>query len=428
MNGRFWARRGLSAGFAIALALGILVHADPPTHAQSCAAAAFNSGIAWTGRSVVLVASNNPANEGGDLFYFWQTTGTSTWHKELVAAAGCQGAGWQPVTTLGYQSNAIAWTGASVVIAAVDTRNGGLYYWWQANGSTAWHQQTVAAGPPGCCSFGSVVNGNVTPYVVGYSVPSIAWTGKSVVVAATDSTGLHYWFQENGKTTWYHELVYRYVSSPGDARPQPSIAWTGSSVIIADWCQGNGSGLCYYWQSAGSNTWHRQIVDFSDANNPSIAWTGNAVIIAAKQYPSGGYPGVVSYWWQAAGTTTWHKQQVSTPRATPFNDSDFSPPSIAAAGGSAVIASVDQATEAQQLDYWWEPATSSGAWTQQNPSGSVQYSAWTGPRSIAWTGVSVVLTSTDACGDLDYWWQKVGTVTWNRQRVLTNPGWAPGTC
>lgn len=422
------ARRSLNAGLAIAVALSFLVHVGPSAHAQSCPPDLFNSGIAWTGKSVVLVASDNPANQGGNLYYFWQKTGTSTWHRELVAAAGCAGSGWQPVMTLGYESNAIAWTGDSVIIAAVDIRNGGLYDWWQANGGTTWHQQTVAAGPPGCCSFSSWVNGKGTPMVMGYSQPSIAWTGKSVVLAATDPRGLHYWFQEKGKTTWHHQLVYAYVGSPGDARPQPAIAWTGASVVIADQCQGNGYGLCYYWQAAGSNVWHRQIVDFGSSANPSIAWTGSAVIIAADRYDPNTKQVGVAYWWQAAGTTTWHMQQVSTPRVTPYNDRDFSTPSIAAAGGSIVIAAVDESTQAQQLDYWWEPATSNGGWTQQTPSGTDQYSGFTRPRSIAWTGVSVIITSTDACGDLDYWWQKVGTATWNKQRVSTNPGWPPGTC
>jgi hypothetical protein len=46
----------------------------------------------------------------------------------------------------------------------------------------------------------------------------------------------------------------------------------------------------------------------------------------------------------------------------------------------------------------------------------------------AWTGVSVVLISTTACGDLDYWFQQKSTTTWHKQRIVTNTAWPPGTC
>ena len=71
-------------------------------------------------------------------------------------------------------------------------------------------------------------NGVTTPMLFGYSAPSMAWTGRSVVVAATDKHGLHYWFQEKGKTTWYHQLV-----NANSAGSEPSIAWTGASIVIA---------------------------------------------------------------------------------------------------------------------------------------------------------------------------------------------------
>jgi hypothetical protein len=87
-----------------------------------------------------------------------------------------------------------------MIIAAKDQRDGGLYYWYQPGDTTTWHQQTVAAGPPGCCAFGSVINGVTTPTNLGYTIPSIAWTGRSAVIAACDEVGvLHYWFQNKGQ-------------------------------------------------------------------------------------------------------------------------------------------------------------------------------------------------------------------------------------
>jgi len=417
MSNVCWARRWLSAACSIAFALSVSVYASPAARAYTCQDAIFNSGIAWTGKSVVIVASPLRQN-GGNLFYFWQAVGTGTWHKQLVASGNdCppSGSGFTPVEPTGYQSNAIAWTGDSVIIAARDQRNGGIYYWWQPNGGTTWNQQTVAAGPPGCCSFG----GGTPPftYLVGYSVPSIAWTGKSVVIAAIDKNGLHYWLQEKGQTTWYHQLV---SSQDGNAHPsQPSIAWTGASVVIADSCN---AGLCYYWQQAGTAPWHRQVVDRGGGAYPSIAWTGSAVVIAALQGP-----GNIVYWWQAAGTAAWHKQQVNTngPR-------EFSGPSIAWAHGNPVIVATDDTTQNASsptyLDYWWQSGGMTGSWNLQHPDGgNGNYSGWNDPRSIALAGGSVVITTTDACGDVDYWWQQIGAPDWHEQRVSTNGGWPPGT-
>jgi hypothetical protein len=395
--------------------------ADDPT----CDTNFAHNGIAWTGNSVVLVASDNH-NDGGNLYYFWQKAGSGDWNRELVAAASggsCSGNcdyGYCPITPWGYVSNAIAWTGDSAVIAAVNQRDGGLYYWWQPSGGTGWNQQTIALGPPGCCSDYSVENGQTTPKVAGYSPPSIAWTGASVVIAACgQSNDLHYWFQKKGQGTWYHQLVAKGDCSSQEE--QPSIAWTGSSVIIAANCA---AGLCYYWEDAGNNAWNRQVVDqypSSVQNSPSITWTGHDVAIAASQ------GNTVSYYWQAAGTRPWHKYVV----ASSTNDS-FGPAAIAEANGSVVIAASQEGFSVPNdngLDYWWTPATDSNSWTQQAPAPSESnYSAWSDPRSVAWTGNSVVVTSTTACGDLDYWWQARSTTNWNHQRVATNQNWPRGAC
>lgn len=417
---RIFDRHGLWARALILAALGALLFVVPPARADDdCGNNFAHSGITWTGNSVAVVASDN-VDSGGNLYYFWQKTGTGTWHRELVAAANggtCPGhcTGLCPLVPWGYSSDAIAWTGDSIIIAAVDQRDGGLYYWWQAKDTSSWQQQRVAAGPPGCCSFGLVDNGVVTPSVFGYGKPSIAWTGKSVVLTACDHQGdLHYWFEEKGKATWYHELIAK-----GGCTWQPSIAWTGASVVIAATCNPNAA-LCYYWQAAGSGVWHRQVVDSAGDSPVSIAWTGNAVVIAAG---GSGSSSSVVYYWQAAGTQTWHKQQVVGP-----SQSAFGVPTIAAAGGSVVIASGEEAPQKNRLDYWWAPVTNTGAWTLQNPSGFGDFSAWTDPGAIAWTGVSVVIISTTACGDLDYWFQQKSTTTWHKQRIVTNTAWPPGTC
>jgi hypothetical protein len=106
-------------GFALmAVLLNTLVGADR---------AAAMGQIAWTGSAVVITATTA---EDGNLDYWWQQAGTSTWHPQVVAI-GRQ-----------YATPAIAWTGSAVVITATD-QYGNLDYWWQQAGTSTWHQETV---------------------------------------------------------------------------------------------------------------------------------------------------------------------------------------------------------------------------------------------------------------------------------------------
>ena len=87
-----------------------------------------------------------------------------------------------------------------------------------------------------------------------------------------------------------------------------SIAWTGSSVAItATDSDGN---LEYWWQAADTTAWHKETVATRGANggygNPSIAWTGSSVVITALADLAN-----LDYWWQAADTTAWNMQQVA---------------------------------------------------------------------------------------------------------------------
>ena len=58
----------------------------------------------------------------GDLYYFWQASGTTTWHKQLVAAGS---------SALAYSKPWITAAGATVYVAAVDGA-GDLYYFTKA--------------------------------------------------------------------------------------------------------------------------------------------------------------------------------------------------------------------------------------------------------------------------------------------------------
>ena len=445
-------RYGLSERLLIALVASLLLFAIPQARAQDCTNNFGDAGIVWTGagNSVGIVASNNIGGVGGNLYYFWQKGGTINWNRELVASSpngacptGCA-SGWCVYMPWGWVSNAIAWTDNSLVIAAVNMGDGGIYYFWQAADTNTWHQGTVAAGPPNCCEYDHIINGVNYPKILGYSPPSIAWTGRSAVIAACDQqTGdLHYWYQNKDQTPWHHQLVDKSNNNVG-CYSQPSIAWAGTTVVIAAVCNtgGTSSGLCYYWQLAGTDTWNHQVVS-QYACPPSIAWTGQAVVIAACGPPD--------YWWQEVGTAPWYSQQILTPQG----GNSYIGSAIAAAGNSVVLvgSEVPQVEGTAQLDYAWAQSPSpqqiinvpdqppasigggvsstpvSGAvWTEQNP-GPANYYGTVDQRSIAWTGNSVIFVSVTLCGDLDYFWQQAGTTPWHQERIVRNPDWSPGTC
>lgn len=335
--------------------------------------------IAWTGSSVVITSTDG----SGNLLYWWQQAGASSWNKQTVATA--------PTGTNGYQWPAIAWTGSSVIITAPTTSAvSSLYYWWQAAGTRPWNQQTVANAPLG--DF--------------YVWPEIAWTDSSAIITAVNHEGLYYWWQERGASNWNPQTV---AANPGVTYAFPTIAWTGGSVVIAAQCSdGN---LYYWWQPAGGSGWNRETVATGGGYyaNPSIAWTGSSVVIAAVrgsglagQPPSsnGEAVGNLYYWWQAAGASTWNQQTV----ATGF----YGTPSIAWTGRAVVITALDQSGN---IYYWSQPAGASG-W---GPPQLVASGSYQGP-SIASAGGSAVITAggpvTSSSPDgVYYWWQAPGPWT-----------------
>jgi hypothetical protein len=191
----------------------------------------YEPAIAWTGSSVVITATNS---DTGGLYYWYQPAGTNGWNTEQTVASGCC-----------YDLAKIAWTGTSVVITAIDAA-GDLDYWYQAAGTSGWNtRQTVATGPA-------------------WYEPVIAWTGSSVVIAAVngDNGSLYYWYQPAGSSDWNTEQTVSAASS-GDEYSVPSIAWTGSSVVIsaAYLYDADQYGNVEYWyQPAGTRSWNPQPV------------------------------------------------------------------------------------------------------------------------------------------------------------------------
>jgi hypothetical protein len=290
--------------------------------------------IAWTGSAVVIVA----ADAAGNVNSWSLPDGASTWSQP------------EPVAT-GYSYPDIAATKKSAVITATQgSADSKVPFWWQAIGTTSWNLQTLPQGQG--------AGGLVT-----YYAPSIAWTGSSVIIAATGTDNLvHFWWQEDGApaTAW---------SPPQSLTPGrdtevnyqfPSIAWTGTSVVIC--AVGTDGNIYYWWQRAGVpppwGTPQQLPSGGQECFSPSIAWTGSSVIVAAACSD-----GLIHYWWQANATTQWNppqQSQLALPSLRASEQTRFVAPSIAWTGSAVVISAVDQNTG--NLCYWSQPADTSAPW------------------------------------------------------------------
>jgi hypothetical protein len=386
--------RWLAGVWAVAVVLAAVVMAGP---AQAATAPFSDSAVAWTGHTAVVAAVNN----AGNLDYYYQQDGSTTWNQEVVAKC-----------CYGNSTPAIAQTGSTVSI--VESGEGGqVDYYYEYDGvcliqslcPPGWHKEVVATAPSGTY----------------YGPATISWTGSMVIIAADHAlaggsgapTVLDYWYSDGGTGAWHEEQVATSVGYNGPGRP--SIGWTGSAVIITDTdAHGN---LDYWYQDAGTRPWHQQQVAPAGSlgNNgggfwsfPVISWTGSTVIIAATNED-----GDLDYWYQDAGTTPWHQEQVAGPGSV-----DIGGPAIAWTGSSVVLAGV---TESGSLHFWVQ-AADTRPWDHEHVATLSQAGGEFFPPSMAAAGGHVVITDSDGSihpvgGNLDYWWKRVGTTDWHQQQV-----------
>jgi hypothetical protein len=379
-------RLALAGSAALMLGAALVFGAGPGSPAARAAVPVYDwttAAIAWTGSSVVVAGSDNT----GDIDYWWQATGSTAWHQQRVAT-GSSGLNWQ-------DRPSIAWTGNSVVIAATGIA-GGLYIWSQPVGGTTWTEDVISGSG------------------FAFQNTSIAEAAGSVILAVGDGSGnLDYWWAPNGSTSWHEQRV---ATSTGDQYGDtyygpPAIAWTGSAAVIA---AGNGEDcpstcdLDYWSQAYGSSTWTQEqaaaAIDNGAYYITAIASVGSSVVIAA----SAADPNGAVYVSQPAGGTTWTQQTI------PDNWGSAPPPSIAWTGSSVVV-TTDDPDFGSGPAYWWGPASGTD-WHQQILPASVPDLSY-GNSSIAATGSSVVIADTDSDGYMDYWWQAYGSSTWHQQIV-----------
>ena len=159
-----------------------------------------------------------------------------------VALAAALMAGPAQAAPAPFTYSSVAWTGTTAIIAGTDSA-GDLYYWYKSDGSSTFTEQLVAngqhitgapaigmdqqhghhrrlprqpAGLPGKFAGHPALARQQVAAVKGtsYGPPAIGWTGKSVIIAAADSTRtLDYWYEPADTGTWHEQQVLAATAS-----------------------------------------------------------------------------------------------------------------------------------------------------------------------------------------------------------------------
>ena len=323
----------------------------------------------------------------------------------------------------------VVWTGSLLATTSVTNNGDDLLYWWQADGTSTWHEKIVARN-----------NFAKTGITERFYTPSITWTGSDVVIVADVYSNFEgmggysldtYWNQPTGTTPDAGVLgIGRQLgrrrrrvgsSSPSSARRSPG---TGSNVVIADvgavGTQTAGplpDDLYFWWQDSSGNFHQETVASHSRTasyGQAVLTATNDAVVIVAIRNGED-----LLSWYQPFGGKGWTANGI----AGGFSDDAFSAPSVAWTGSSVVVAATVVGDE-PSVKYEWQPSPGT-AWHGQflpAPPGSPG-PAWTGSTAIAWTGSNVDITAVDAHNNaLDFWWLSPGTTTWNPEIVSEPAG------
>jgi hypothetical protein len=241
-----------AAAGLVALAFGLVAWTAPAAHAAQRPAGArvasailykyTFSRIAWTGADAVIAA----ADSHGDLYYFWQASGTASWHKQLVAAATSHRAYSKP--------SPIAQMNGTLYFAAVD--GAGDLYAFTKTGTTPWSQVLLGSG--GASK---------------YQAPS-ATTGDANVVISASTTGgdlvtfTHFVY---GGTTWTEQ-----TAAAGLFGPSSVTTCCGTEAFIT---AASGGSLYFWWENLAAPGWNQETVAAAGAGGSytggSVAASGN---------------------------------------------------------------------------------------------------------------------------------------------------------
>jgi hypothetical protein len=373
------------AGGAAALSLGMLAVAAPAAQASQRPAAGvaatypYNfSRIAWTGSDEVIAATDSH----GDLYYFWQASGTTTWHKQLVARGG-------------YSKPSIAWTGQAVFIATV-TAGGYLVSWTKAPGASTWSSTLIAAPDPGK-----------------YQAPSVTVsTDGAIMISAYASGQLQSFTQAPGGVTWSQNTVAYGTFGPSSiTTAYDSLASAYLGLITTS----SGGTLEFFWEFRGTGAWNQETVASpgtagSYTGGSVTASTTDIVITAATT------TGAVEAFTQPIGGSGWTPQTVAT-AGGPYTSPQIAWTSPVNAGPSYDV--ITAANNAGTLSYWWVADGSGLAWNPETVAANGTQAVYAHP-GIAVTSNSVVITAINTKpASVMYWSQPFGTNPWHKELVAT---------
>jgi hypothetical protein len=366
-----------------AFSLGVLALASPAAQASqrpavgSATTYPYNfSRIAWTGSDEVIAATD----KHGDLYYFWQASGASTWHKQLVAKTG-------------YSKPAIAWTGHAVLIAAV-TAGGYLVEWTRPSGSPTWSSTEIAAPDPGK-----------------YQSPSVTVSADGAIMISAYSSGqLESFTQAAGGVTWTLNTVAYGTFGPSSIT---TVYDTLSGSYLALITASSGGSLDFFWEIRGTGAWHEETVASSGS---AASYTGGSVTASTTDIviAAATAAGAVDSFVQPIGGTGWTASTVSTSGGV------YTSPQIAWTGpvnGGSSYDVITAANNAGTLSYWWVADGSGLSWNPETVAASGTRAVFAHP-GIAITSGSVVITAINTKpGDVMYWSQAFGTNPWSKQTV-----------
>lgn len=336
------------------------------------------SRIAWAGSDQVIAATDSH----GDLYYFWQASGTTTWHKQLVAKGG---------TGIGYSKPSIAWTGQAVAIAALDSA-GGLYYFAKAPTATTWTGYLLASS------------------ATKFQAPAITAGDGSVLITAGNTAGqLDSFTLASGNSTWAAATV-----AYGTFGPSSVTIVLDHSLYLGLVTASSGGSLYFWYEFLSTPGWIQETVAAAGAGG---SYTGGSIMASASNLviAAATGTGTVDAFTQPIGGSGWTQQTVAS------TGGPYASPQIAWTGPiNATSASYDVITAANKagaLDFWWNPDGSTAAWNPETVAANGLSAVYANP-GITVTSTSVVITAINTKpGNVMAWYQPFGTNPWNQQTV-----------
>jgi hypothetical protein len=382
--------RGAAVSVA-ALLLGVLAGAVPAARASQRPAGRLAtiypykfSRIAWTGSEAVITA----ADSHGDLYHFRQASGSTTWHRQLVAGATSHRAYSKP--------SPIAELNGTLYFAAVD--GAGDPYSFSKTGTGKWSQVLLAGG-------GSAR----------YQAPSATAGDEGVLISASNTGGdlvsfTHFVY---GGTTWTEQTVASGLFGPSSVT---TVYDSKDSQYLGLLTASSGGTLYFWYEFLVAPGWHQQTVASPGTagtyTGGSVTASKTDIVIAAATTT-----GAVDAFTQPIGGTSWTGETVSS------TGGSYTSPQTAwtgpVKGTSSSYDVITAASRAGALHYWWVADGSSLAWNPETVAANSKTAVYADP-GIAITSSSVVITAINTKpGNVMYWSQAFGTNPWNKHVVAT---------